>query len=319
VRAGLIERREGEWVTALAAIDILNSLQQALTELLTFLPKLLGFLVILLVGYIVARIVKSVLVRLLGRLHLDRRLHESQPVGEYVERFSPGASPSRLIGSVAFWLIFIVALTAAIGALQIPAVTAFMNQVLAYLPNIIVAILIFVLAAAIAGAVGGLVHRTMGDTPTGNLVRSIVPALVLSVAFFMILSQLNIAPEIVQILFTAIVGALALGLALAFGLGGREVAARILEEAYQRGQEQREQVRADVETGKERGRRDVERARAEVEGGRSAPAETTRPVQPEPGGETSGTPGPGGEPAPGGQPGPQRQRGVGPERFEPGA
>ena len=142
-----------------------------------------------------------------------------------------------------------------------------MNKVLAYLPNVIVAVLIFVIAAAIAGAAAGLAQRTMGDTPTGDLVKTAAPALVLSVAFFMVLTQLRIAPGIVQILFTAIVGSLALGLALAFGLGGRNVAARILEEAYQRGQEQRSQVRADVETGKERGRRDVERARTEVEGG----------------------------------------------------
>ncbi len=262
----------------LAAVDLAGSLQQALTDVLRFLPNLIGFLVILVVGYAIARVVKSIVARLLGRLHVDQRLHES-PAGEYVEKFSPGASPSRLVGGVAFWIIFIFALTAAIGALEIPAVTAFMNQVLAYLPNVIVAVLIFVLAAAIAGAVGGLVHRTMGDTPTGDLLRSAVPALVLSVAFFMILTQLNIAPEIVQILFTAIVGALALGLALAFGLGGRNVAARILEEAYERGQEQRDQVRRDVETGKERGRRDVEQARVESgdAAGQSGGAAAVRP------------------------------------------
>jgi Conserved TM helix len=259
-------------MSAVAAIDILTGLEAALTDLLRFLPKLIGFLVILIVGYIVARIVKSVTMRVLARLGLDRRLHES-PAGNYVERFSPGASPSRLVGSVAFWLIFIVALTAAIGVLEIPAVTAFMNQVLAYLPNVIVAILIFVLAAAIGGGIGGLVERTMGDTPTGNLVKSVVPALVLSVAFFMILTQLNIAPEIVQILFTAIVGSLALGLALAFGLGGRNVAERLLEEAYQRGQEQRGQAREDLEVGKERARRDAQRARARVEGGGAAAEE----------------------------------------------
>ena len=253
----------------LAAFNIGSSLQQALTDLLTFLPKLIGFLVILLIGYIVARIVRSILTKLLERVEVDRRLHES-PAGDYVERFSPGASPSRLVAGVGFWIVFIVALTAAIGALEIPAVTGFMNQVLAYLPNVIVAILIFVLAAAIAGGVGGIVHRTMGDTPTGKLVRSVVPGLVLSVAVFMILTQLNIAPEIVQILFTAIVGALALGLALAFGLGGRNVAERLLEDAYQKGQEQRERVRRDMETGKERGRRDAEQARAQVEGGGGA-------------------------------------------------
>jgi len=300
----------------LAAVDILTSLETALTDLLRFLPKLIGFLVILLVGYIVARIVKSVIVRLLERLHVDRRLHES-PAGNYVERFSPGASPARLVGSVAFWLVFIVALTAAIGALQIPAVTAFMNQVLVYLPNVIVAILIFVIAAAIAGAAGGLAERTMGDTPTGNLVKSVIPALVLSVAIFMILTQLDIAPEIVQILFTAIVGALALGLALAFGLGGRSVAERILEEAYQRGQEQRSQVRRDVETGKERGRRDVERARSEVEGGAAGGVGHEDPTR------VGGQSGPGGQPGVGPEPGAGggaagRERGVGPERFEPG-
>jgi hypothetical protein len=265
-------------MSAVAAIDILNSLETALTDLLRFLPKLIGFLVILLIGFIVARIVKSVVARLLGRLQVDRRLHES-PAGTYVERFSPGASPSRLVGSVAFWLIFIVALTAAIGVLEIPAVTAFMNQVLAYLPNVIVAILIFVLAAAIGGGIGGLVERTMGDTPTGNLVKSVVPALVLSVAFFMILTQLNIAPEIVQILFTAIVGSLALGLALAFGLGGRNVAERLLEEAYQRGREQKEQAKQDLETGRERARRDVEQTSAPVEGGASPGAGAEDPTQ----------------------------------------
>jgi hypothetical protein len=252
-----------------AAIDIANSLQTALTGLLTFLPKLIGFLIILLVGYVIARVVRAVIARILDRLHVDRRLHES-PAGEYVEKFSPGASPSRLVGAVAFWLIFIFALTAAIGALQIPAVTAFMNQVLAYLPNVIVAVLIFVIAAAVGGAAAGLAHRTMGDTPTGDLVKTAAPALVLSVAFFMILTQLNIAPEIVQILFTAIVGALALGLALAFGLGGRNVAARILEEAYQRGRDEKDQVKDDFQTGKERGQRDVEQQRARVEGGDNA-------------------------------------------------
>jgi hypothetical protein len=252
-----------------AAIDIANSLQTALTDLLTFLPKLIGFLIILLVGYVIARVVRAVIARILDRLHVDRRLHES-PAGEYVEKFSPGASPSRLVGAVAFWLIFIFALTAAIGALQIPAVTAFMNQVLAYLPNVIVAVLIFVIAAAVGGAAAGLAHRTMGDTPTGDLVKTAAPALVLSVGFFMILTQLNIAPEIVQILFTAIVGALALGLALAFGLGGRNVAARILEEAYQRGRDEKDQAKDDLQTGKERGQRDVEQQRARVEGGDNA-------------------------------------------------
>jgi len=143
-------------------------------------------------------------------------------------------------------------LSAAIGALQIPAVTAFMNQVLAYLPNVVVAVLIFVIAGVVAAAVAGLVAKTMGDTPTGKVVASVVPALVMGIAIFMILNQLKIAPEIVQITYTALIGAVALGLALAFGLGGREVAAEMLRGAYDKGREQKWQVKADMQKGKER-------------------------------------------------------------------
>jgi small-conductance mechanosensitive channel len=244
---------------ALLAVDLTTSVQQALDSLFEFIPNLIGFLVILIVGYFIAKLVKSVLLRLLDKLGLDRHLHSGQ-TGEYVERITPGASPSRLIGAVAFWFIFLFVLSAAIGALQIPAVTAFMNEVLAYLPNVIVAVLIFVLAGVVAAAVAGLAARTMGDTPTGKVVASVVPALVMGIAIFMILNQLKIAPEIVEITYTALIGALALGLALAFGLGGREVAAEMLRGAYQKGQQQKGQVRADMQKGKERAREQAQAA-----------------------------------------------------------
>src|SRR5918992_2645994 len=245
----------------LFAVDLTTSLQQALDSLFKFIPNLIGFLVILIVGYFVARLAKAVIARVLDKVGLDRHLHSGQ-TGEYVERISPGASPARLIGAVAFWFIFLFVLSAAIGALQIPAVTAFMNQVLAYLPNVIVAVVIFVVAGVVAAAVAGVVAKTMGDTPTGKVVASVVPALVMGIAIFMILNQLKIAPEIVQITYTALIGALALGLALAFGLGGREVAAEMLRGAYEG---QREQVKQDLRVGKEQAKRDAARARSAVE------------------------------------------------------
>jgi Mechanosensitive ion channel, conserved TM helix len=156
-------------MTTIAAVKIGDSLQQALNGLFGFLPNLLAFLVILIVGYIIARVVKGIVTKLLQKAGLDKALHSGQ-TGEYVEKLSPGASPSKLVGTVGFWLIFLFVLSAAIGALRIPAVTSFMNQVLAYLPNVIAAVIIFVLAGAIAGAVAGLVAKLMGDTPTGKLV-----------------------------------------------------------------------------------------------------------------------------------------------------
>jgi len=238
-------------------MNIKNSFQAALDGLIGFLPNLLGFLVLLIVGYIVAKVVASVVSKVLERVGLDRHLHESD-ANKYVERILPGASPSKGIGRVVFWLIFIFFLTSAIGALKIPAVTTFMNQVLAYLPNVIVAIVIFVAAALIAGAVAAGVAKLMGDTPTGKIVATIVPALVMVIAMFMILNQLKIAEQIVSIAFAATMGALALGLALAFGLGGKDVAGRMLEDAYNKRGELKAQAREDMQTGRARAEEHVD-------------------------------------------------------------
>ena len=232
-------------------MDIGHSFQTALNGFFGFLPSLLGFVVLLIVGYIVAKVVQAVVRKILLKVGLDRHLHNSD-ANKYVDRIMPGASPSNGISRVVFWLIFVFFLFSAVGALKIPALTTFMNQVLAYLPNVIAAILIFVFAALIAGAVAGAATKFMGDTPTGKIVATILPALVMVIALFMILQQLQIAPAIVQIAFAATMGALALGLALAFGLGGRPVAQRMLEDAYRKGQEQRDQVRRDMETGRDR-------------------------------------------------------------------
>jgi hypothetical protein len=235
----------------MAAVQISDSIQQGLDAFFGFLPNLLAFLVILLVGYFIAKVVSRIVQKVAEKAGLDKALHQSD-AKQYVDRVMPNASPSAAIGKVFFYIIFLFVLTAAIGALKIPAVTAFMNQVLAYLPNVIAAIVIFVVAAAVAGAVAGGVAKLMGDTPTGKVVATAVPALVMLIAIFMILNQLRIAPEIVTITYAALLGAVALGSALAFGLGGRQVAADMLSTAYDKGREQKGQVRADMQKGKER-------------------------------------------------------------------
>ncbi len=251
-------------------MDIGESFQSATDGFFAFLPNLLGFLVILIIGFIIAKVVSAVVRKVLEKAGLDRHLH-SLDANKYVEKVMPGASPANGIARVVFWLIFIFFLFSAVGALKIPALTAFMNEVLAYIPNIIAALIIFVIAAVVAGAAGGAAAKVMGDTPTGKIVGTVVPALVMVIAVFMILSQLQIAPDIVQIAFAATMAALALGLALAFGLGGRPVAERMLGDAYRKGQEQKDQVKHDAQLARDRGQeqaqRGKDRAQREVEGG----------------------------------------------------
>jgi len=217
-----------------------DSFQRTLDNFFGYLPNIVAFLVILLIGYIVARIVKAIVAKGLQKLGLDRQLQESQ-AGAYVERALPDASPSRAIASVVFWIVFIFFLFSGLGALRVPALTDFMNGVLNYLPNVVVAILIFVAAAALAGMAATAIMRLMGQTPTGKIAGAVVPAIIMVIAMFMILEQLNIAAQIVEIAFAATMGALALGLALAFGLGGRPIAQEMLQEAYDSSRRSRSQ------------------------------------------------------------------------------
>ena len=237
--------------------NILQSLQSGFTQFVNYLPQLLGALVVLVVGYIIAKILDAVITKGLQKARVDQRL-TSGGGGRYVQKFAPEGSPSKLVGLVVFWVIMVFVITSAIGTLGIPALTGFMNQVLAYLPNVIAALLIFIVAAAVAGAVGAIVHRTMGDTPTGKVVRAAVPALVMVIAVFMILTQLGIAPVIVTATFIALIGAWALAAALACGLGGRDAAAELINSGYRRAQEQTDQVKQDLATGQERAQRDAQ-------------------------------------------------------------
>ena len=243
--------------------DIGDSIDRAWDEFFVWLPRVVAFLAILLVGYIVAKLVGRLVTRVLQRAGLDRML-ERGAGGSFVMRVI--RSPSGLLGTITFWVVFLGAVSIAADVLGIAALEDLVRAVWGYIPNILAALVIFVVASAIAGGVVTLIYRTMGDTPTGGIVKTVAPVLVMAIAFFMILDQLEIAPTIVTITYAALLGAIALGMALAFGLGGRDVAGRLLESAYLKGQDVKEDVRRDVRLGVERGRREASEAATRVEG-----------------------------------------------------
>src|SRR4051794_4872890 len=218
-----------------AAVNVGDSVQNALDSFFNFLPNVLGFLIILLIGWLIARAVKALVTKGLEAAGLDRSLATSS-AGTYVRKVSPDASPSRLIGTIVFWFVFLFALSAAIAALKVPALTAFIRDVEGYLPNLVAAVLIFVLAAALAGAAAAAIGRLMEDSPTGHMLQAIVPGLILAIGGFMVLDQLQIAPQIVTITYAGLIALLVLAGGLAFGLGGRDVASDMLRDAYARGQ-----------------------------------------------------------------------------------
>lgn len=238
-------------------VDYGQTVQNALNQFGTWIPKLVGALIILLVGYIIARIVGKVVTRVLGRLGADRAL-SSHSLGRVRDQHMPGLRPSAVIGRVAFWFVFALAILAAVSALGIAALSNAVASITSYIPNVIAALLILLVALALSGAVAALVQRMMPGTMLGKIVQTVAPTLIMTIALFMVLVQLKIATQIVVATYVLVLGAVALGFALAFGLGGREVAAEMLASAYETGQQKLPQAKGEMNQAKEQAARDAE-------------------------------------------------------------
>lgn len=193
------------------------------------LPQFLGALIVLLVGYIVAKVLATVVKKML----LGARLNQFVKTGKgggVISRAIP--NPSLFVSKVVFWLVYLFAISVAVSVLGIPALVNIVESVYSYIPNVVAAVLIFLVASAASAGVVTLVNNTLGNTPIGKVTATAGPIIVMGLAVFMILNQLNIAPEIVTITYAALIGSAALGMALAFGLGGRDVAGQILQHLY---------------------------------------------------------------------------------------
>jgi hypothetical protein len=237
--------------------DFGESFQSGLTRLFDYLPQLIGALLLLVVGYFVAVLLRSIVRKALRRMRFDRALHTS-PAGNTISRIVE--SPSRFVGKLVFWLVFLGFISLAISALNLPALNSFIGAIYSYLPHVIAAVIIFLVASTISGLAVAFVQRVMGRTALSKLLSAVIPSLTMSIAVFMILNELMIAEEIVLITYMALIGAVSLGLALAFGLGGRDVAARLLEQAYDAGRANADTVKRDVTRAKENTKRAASRA-----------------------------------------------------------
>src|SRR5919206_2401215 len=217
-------------------------LQNALSTFLSYIPQLIGALIILIIGYIVAKVLQAVVGRVLQAVGFDRWM-ERGGIKQFFDRAETNQTPHSILGQLVFWFVFIIAITMAADALGIPQVSAVLAQLIAYIPNIIAAILILILAALLANFLAGIVRGATGSDILASLARYAI----IVYAAFAALTQLGIAVQLTANTFLILLGAVALAAALAFGIGGREVARDILEKAYNRG---------DRETGGTGGQRD---------------------------------------------------------------
>jgi hypothetical protein len=205
---------------------------------LSAIPRVIAFAVILIIGWIIAGLLAKAVAALLRAVRFND-LAERSGFSEFVHNMGIRSDASGLIADITKWFVRLITLVVAFDALGLPAVSQVLQQLLLWLPNLVVALVILVLAGLAANAVSSLVRGATAEAGFGNpnLLANVARFAIWAFAVVVAVNQLGIATTLVNTLFMATVGAVALALGLAFGLGGRETAGLIVAGWYRKGQE----------------------------------------------------------------------------------
>ena len=217
---------------------ILTSLAAALAMFLGAIPKVIGFLVILIIGWIVASALAGAVAALLRAVKFNDLAERSGFAG-FVRNMGMQTDSAGVIALIAKWFVRLIVLVVAFDALGLPAVSQVLQQLLLWLPNLVVALVVLVIGGLAASALASLVRGATAEAGLGSpdLLATIARVAVWAFAIVVAVNQIGIARELVNTLFMATVGALALALGLSFGLGGRDTAAEIVRNWYLKGQQ----------------------------------------------------------------------------------
>jgi len=193
-------------------------------------PKLILALVIFIIGWIVAAGVGRIIEEILKRVQLDK-LTQMKKWGKSLDKADFDFTPSEFIGGLCKWILLIVSLSISVELIGLSQFSIFLNKVVMWLPNLLVAILIFVAVAIISGFAEKLVRASIHGTKVGygKLAGSIAKWAIWIFGIAAILIQLGIASNLILVIFQGLIYLVTIAGGLAFGLGGKEVAADILK------------------------------------------------------------------------------------------
>lgn len=200
-----------------------------------FLPNILAALVILLVGWLIARALRAGVARLLGLAKFGD-LAAKAGIENFLKKGGVERTASDLLAVLVYWLVMLIVLLTAVNALRLEVASQLLNQILLYIPNIIVAVIVVVVGMYAASFIAGLVRTAAANAgiEEAGVVAALARYALIIFAFAIALDQLRIGQNIVANAFLILFGAACLAGAIAVGLGGREIVGRYLAERFRR-------------------------------------------------------------------------------------
>ncbi len=227
---------------------LMTSLAMAMTTFFAAIPKVLAFLVILLIGWFVASLIAKAAAALLRAVKFNELSQRAGFTG-FVKKMGVETDASGFLADVAKWFVRLIVLVVAFDALGLPAVSDVLRQLLLWLPNLVVAMVVLVVGGLAAEAAGKLVRATtaQGGFTNPEMLGKVASSAVWVFAIVVAVNQLGIATALVNTIVMATFGALALAVGLAFGLGGRETAAQLVGDWRKSAQDAAPKAKAAVE------------------------------------------------------------------------
>ena len=216
-------------------VAISDSINKFLGKVITFLPNLLAMITILIIGFLIAWIVKKLIFRFLKAIQFDK-VSERWGLVEVLSKGGLTYSPASLLSRFFYWIIVLITLIMGINALDVPATQNFIAQFFNYLPHLFAAILILIVGYLIAIFLGqaALIAAVNAQMESARLLGRSVRWFIIILSLTMALYHLGIAEKVIIAAFTIIFGGIVLALSIAFGWGGRELAKDFLERLYKR-------------------------------------------------------------------------------------
>ncbi len=208
-----------------------TSLQGLWYGFANFVPNLIIAIIVFIIGWVVGSVVEKALANVIGALKLDR-LFQSAGVSDILAKADMKLSVGGFIGGIVKWFIVIVFLMTSLEVIGLTQVNEFLREVvLRYLPQVIIAALVLVLATVISDAMKRIITggAKAANVRSANMLGTIAHYAIWTFALIIALSQLGVAPQFMQILFTGIIAMLAIAGGLAFGLGGKEAASKAID------------------------------------------------------------------------------------------
>jgi hypothetical protein len=207
----------------------LEPLRETGEKIINLLPSLLGALVILLLGWLVAKVLKAALVKLLVAVRLER-FSQKTGLSKFLSRGDIKHSLAEILGTVFFWIVLLFFIYLAAEVLNLTLILDALHRIISFIPDLAAAVIIIIIGVLLASFFKGVVRVAAANYALANreLIATIVQYVVIFFSIAMALEELGVATHILVNSVLIIIAAIAFGFALAFGLGSREVAGRIV-------------------------------------------------------------------------------------------